>query len=102
MGQRSVSTAATDPKEAQLQIPENTYFAHVRRRHDYCFCKPRIGTATLDKSKPRATGRRKANGTPRVGRAAEGGSMDKMTLRRIGWVGASLGLTTALVGCSDV
>src|SRR5689334_388834 len=28
--------------------------------------------------------------------------MDKMTLRRIGWVGVSLGLTTALVGCNDV
>ena len=28
--------------------------------------------------------------------------MDKMTLRRIGWIGASLGLTTALVGCNDM
>ena len=26
--------------------------------------------------------------------------MDKMTLRRIGWVGASLGLTSVLVGCN--
>jgi hypothetical protein len=26
--------------------------------------------------------------------------MDKMTLRRIGWVGASLGLTSILVGCN--
>src|SRR5450432_4695189 len=27
-------------------------------------------------------------------------SMDKKMLRRIGWVGASLGLTSVLVGCS--
>jgi hypothetical protein len=28
--------------------------------------------------------------------------MDKMTLRRIGWVGASLGLTSVLVGCGNM
>jgi hypothetical protein len=28
--------------------------------------------------------------------------MDRTTLRRIGWVSASLGITTALVGCNDV
>jgi hypothetical protein len=28
--------------------------------------------------------------------------MDKMTLRRIGWIGASLGLTSALVGCQQL
>ena len=28
--------------------------------------------------------------------------MEKMTLRRIGWIGATMGLTTALVGCGDV
>jgi F5/8 type C domain len=28
--------------------------------------------------------------------------MEKITLRRIGWVGASLGLTSVLVGCNDV
>jgi hypothetical protein len=28
--------------------------------------------------------------------------MEKLTLRRIGWVGASLGLTSVLVGCNDV
>ena len=27
--------------------------------------------------------------------------MDRMTLRRIGWIGASLGLTSLLVGCTD-
>ncbi|HTA19261.1 MAG TPA: hypothetical protein VK989_08210, partial [Polyangia bacterium] len=27
--------------------------------------------------------------------------MEKMVLRRIGWIGASLGLTTALVGCTN-
>ncbi|MDB4982216.1 MAG: hypothetical protein JWM82_2968, partial [Myxococcales bacterium] len=28
--------------------------------------------------------------------------MEKITLRRIGWVGASLGLTSVLVGCNDM
>jgi hypothetical protein len=28
--------------------------------------------------------------------------MDKKTLRRIGWIGASLGLTSALVGCNEL
>src|SRR5260370_18636530 len=28
--------------------------------------------------------------------------MTSLTLRRIGWIGASLGLTSVLVGCNDV
>jgi hypothetical protein len=28
--------------------------------------------------------------------------MVKLTLKRIGWIGASVGLTTALVGCNDM
>src|SRR4029079_11416670 len=40
--------------------------------------------------------------TQSAGLPKENDPMDKMTLRRIGWVGASLGLTTALVGCADV
>src|SRR5436190_10914097 len=58
--------------------------------------------ATCEKGKTRAIGRRKANGTQRVGRAATRG---KTQMRELGTktirVGITLGAIVGLVGCGE-